>query len=273
MNEKKRPAPDQPVVTVAPESPAQYEKALGLANRLGLELVEVEAMETGFFLLVGATMLTLQQAGPGALGPISVDFTSGVLDYRRRHGGGRRQPLGRAIGLKPGYNPLVIDATAGLGRDSFILACLGCRVQLIERSAIIAVLLEDGVQRAAAHPEIGPLIRDNLHIISGDSIELLPGLAYLQPDVVYLDPMYPVRSKSALVKKEMRLLRELVGPDPDSAALLDAALKTARNRVVVKRPSQAPFLGGQKPATAIKSEKNRFDLYFPFRSLPPVPGP
>jgi 16S rRNA (guanine1516-N2)-methyltransferase len=65
---------------------------------------------------------------------IFIDFASAANTYRRLHGGGNGQPLARAIGLKTYGLPLVvIDATAGLGQDSFVLASLGCHVTMIER--------------------------------------------------------------------------------------------------------------------------------------------
>jgi len=82
-----------------------------------------------------------------------------------------------------------------------------------------------------------------------------------QPDVIYLDPMYPHREKSAAVKKEMRVFQSLVGEDLDADNLLEPALALAKYRVVVKRPSYAPPLNNKKPSTSIKMKKNRFDVY------------
>jgi 16S rRNA (guanine1516-N2)-methyltransferase len=82
-----------------------------------------------------------------------------------------------------------------------------------------------------------------------------------RPDVVYLDPMYPHRSKSALVKKEMRYARAIVGDDEEAPALLATALKTAKERVVVKRPRSAKPLAGPKPTVAIESKNTRYDIY------------
>ena len=126
-----------------------------------------------------------------------------------------------------------------------MLASLGCTVQLIERAPIIAALLRDGLQRAARTPDIGLLVTERLHLITADGRDYLRGLAESQrPEVVYLDPMYPHRQKTALVKKEMRLLRQWVGDDDDAPELLAAALCCAQRRVVVKRPRQAPMLAG-----------------------------
>lgn len=194
---------------------------------------------------------------------IYVDWITGSLGYRRVHGGGRQQPLGRAIGLKPGITPTVVDATAGLGRDAFILACLGCHVTMVERSPVIAALLHDGWRRAQQDNTSGDLVRDRVQLIHADArswLAHLPATHY--PDVIYLDPMYPHReSKSALVKKEMRLFRQIVGDDTDAADLLVTAVKYARHRVVVKRPRLAPTLNAILPTMHIYSKNTRFDVY------------
>ena len=155
----------------------------------------------------------------------------------------------------------MVDATAGLGRDAFVLASLGCNVRLLERSPIIAVLLQDALERARADSEVAS-IASRMQLIQIDARAFLLALADdARPDVVYLDPMYPHRNKSALVKKEMRIFRQLVGDDPDSAELLTAARDIALNRVVVKRPAKAPSLGDQQPTMVIKSPNTRYDIY------------
>ena len=202
--------------------------------------------------------LTLNQEGGES---ILVDFASDAFLYRLAKGGGRRQPMARAMGLKPGYSPLILDATAGLGRDGFLLAALGCRVILCERSPILCALLRDGLTRAAADPRLTAMV-ERITLQTGDSRHLLPALACNErPEVISLDPMFPFRRKSALVKKEMRLVRSLVGEDADTAALLQVALIHAGKRVVCKRPSQAPPLNGPEPDFAITTPKHRFDVY------------
>ncbi|MDA8163671.1 MAG: class I SAM-dependent methyltransferase, partial [Desulfobacteraceae bacterium] len=146
-------------------------------------------------------------------------------------------------------------------RDAFVLASLGCRVKLAERSPIVAALLADGLARAAAHPETSE-IAARLELLPGDSLRLLEEIrGGDRPEVIYLDPMFPSRGKSSLVKKEMRLLREVAGEDPDAARLLAAALRTATVRVAVKRPRLAPPLDGPAPAFVITGQSNRYDIY------------
>jgi len=191
-----------------------------------------------------------------------IDYVSGEIAYRAQHGGGRKQALAKAIGLKPGYSPNVIDATAGLGRDAFVLATLGCHVRMIERSPIMACLLEDALRRAAYYEHLKPWINQCLQLVTGDARQKIPLLCNASTtDVIYIDPMYPPRSKSALVKKEMRFIQALVGKDIDSAELLTIALKYSRKRVVIKRPSYAASVGGPKPSHTIESKNTRYDVY------------
>ena len=192
---------------------------------------------------------------------ILIDFVSGKNAHRRQFGGGRGQPLAKAIGLKKGATPTIIDATAGFARDAFVLANLGCQITLIERNPLIATLIEDALLRAANDDDIAEVIQ-RMSLINYDAIEYLTKLdKQNRPEVIYMDPMYPSREKSALVKKDMRLLHQLAGPDTDSEQLLEAARKTALKRVVVKRPKSAPFVGEQKPATSIESKNTRYDIY------------
>ena len=192
------------------------------------------------------------------LGGIKVDLVEGATAHRRKFGGGRGQDIAKAIGLKHGFTPHILDATAGLGRDAFVLASLGCQVTLMERMPVVAALLDDGLERAKLNSEVSE-IANRMNLVHASSIENMD-LAQ-QVDVVYLDPMYPHREKSAAVKKEMRVFQSLVGEDLDADDLLAPALALAKYRVVVKRPSYAPPLDNKKPSTSIKMKKNRFDVY------------
>ena len=251
-----------PSLAVACEDPRHHEPALALAAHLGVEIVKASDDEHDYLLVFTPTHLELRPQAPEASGPIYVDFAAGRTRHRRLYGGGRGQPLARAVGLKGGATPSVTDATAGLGRDAFVLATLGCDVTLIERSPVIAALLSDAIARAGEDTEIGSLVAKRLRLIEADAIGYLAGLPQdRRPDVVYLDPMYPHRTKSALVKKEMRIFRDLVGEDVDSGDLLSAALGAARRRVVVKRPRPAPALPGPNPTMAISGKNTRFDVY------------
>lgn len=251
------PAANLSVVAI-PDSPEQVGAARRLAYRLGLPLVASSSSQPAIELVLTAQRLELRY--PNLRISVFVDFIKGAMGYRRRHGG-RKQPLARAIGLKNSIYPSVLDATAGLGRDAFVLASLGCRIFLIEQSPIIGMLLEDGLERARQVPETA-LVVARITLIQANSIDWMVKLGIHDlPEVVYLDPMYPERSKSALVKKEMRLLRALIGKDENSPLLLKAALECAQQRVVVKRPRLAPAIEGPKPNFTLESKNTRFDIY------------
>lgn len=189
-----------------------------------------------------------------------IDFISGKNGYRHAKNCTIKQPLAKAVGVKPGFRPTIFDATAGLGGDSFVLACLGCNVFLCERSPILFVLLQDALNRALARHKTSDIVKNKLHLSGKNSILALDNLT-TQPDSIYLDPMYPHRSKSALNKKDMRIIRELVGDDDDSGVLLEKSLTVANNRVAVKRPKGAPYINQQKPSFEIKTKNSRFDIY------------
>ena len=188
---------------------------------------------------------------------LEIDFTSGAVAHRLRFGGGRGQDLPKAVGLKKGANPHVVDATAGLGRDAFLLASLGARVTLIERSAHMYALLEAALEKARTGEMADIAARMDLK--HGDAKALLPGLL---PDVVLVDPMHPPRGNSALVKQEMRQLREIVGEDPDALELIEVALKAAQKRVVLKWPRKAALPQGlPTPSHQIRGKSTRYDVW------------
>ena len=248
-------------VRLEPLAPEFVPQAAAWAERLRLPL----AGEAEYALQLGPEGLQFVELGDDAAGPIRVDFVAGGGAHRRKYGGGNGQMIAKAIGRQPGVRPTVLDATAGLGRDAFVLACLGCALTLIERHPLIAALLEDGLLRAQADPEIGAVAAE-MRLIRGDAIEVMGAWQDEPPQVVYLDPMFPQREKSAQVKKEMRLFRPLAGDDEDAPALLEAALALAINRVVVKRPRKAPAIAGTPPGYVLEGKSSRFDIY-PKKSL------
>ncbi|HGJ5876145.1 MAG TPA: 16S rRNA (guanine(1516)-N(2))-methyltransferase RsmJ [Arsenophonus sp.] len=204
--------------------------------------------------------LQLKKLDEPKLGGIYVDFVSGAMRHRRKFGGGRNEAIAKAVGIKKSYLPTVVDATAGLGRDTFVLAALGCEVRMFERHPVVAALLEDGLQRGYADAEIGSWLRQRMTLLHVSSVNALATLSPT-PDVVYLDPMYPHCRKSALIKKEMRVFQSLVGTDEDADDLLKPAMTIAKRRVVVKRPDYTAHLTTISPQTTIKTKNHRFDIY------------
>ncbi|QKZ06354.1 class I SAM-dependent methyltransferase [Pseudomonas eucalypticola] len=234
------------------------------AQRLALPL-DIDDAE--FALQATEAGLQLQQLGEDAPGPVRVDFVEGAVAHRRLFGGGSGQMIAKAVGVQQGVRPRVLDATAGLGKDAFVLASLGCDMSLIERQPIIGALLEDGLARAAGDLDVGAIV-SRMQLLKGNAIDLIRAWEGEPPQVIYLDPMFPHREKSALVKKEMRLFRPLVGDDMDAPALLAAALALASHRVVVKRPRKAPSIEGPKPSHSLEGKSSRYDIY-PKKALKP----
>jgi 16S rRNA (guanine1516-N2)-methyltransferase len=231
-----------------------------------LRELEVETIsDIDFVLVVAPHAIELQQTGRKAPGPIRAEFTEGAVDHRRKFGGGKGQMIAKAVGIKAGVYPRVLDATAGLGKDSFVLATLGSAVTMIERSPIVHCLLNDGLQRARDYalqdPELFAVLQ-RMHLAQQDSRDYLQSLtAGNFPDVIYLDPMFPERHKTADVKKDMAAFHSLVGKDEDADALLPLALAHANYRVVVKRPRKAPLLNNQAPSYQLEGKSSRYDIY------------
>lgn len=204
--------------------------------------------------------LALHSSEKNAPGGVYVDFLEGALAHRKKFGGGKNQLIAKAVGIKSKEKPFVLDVTAGLGRDAFVLATLGCDVLMCERSPIIYQLLEDGLKRAQKEAWFQQL---HLKLIHADAADYLSTIKdENRPDVICIDPMFPEKNKSALVKKEMRALRDVVGDDVDAGKLLPLALSIAKKRVVVKRARLAPTLTKLKPSLIFEGKSSRFDVYF-----------
>lgn len=150
-----------------------------------------------------------------------------------------------------------VDATAGLGEDAFLLSAAGFNVRLYERDTVIAALLLDALRRAAGVPQLSDIC-SRMQLFCGDSVSALPNFA-VAPDVVLLDPMFPERRKSALIKKKFQLLQQLEKPCSDEKALLDAALSSGARRIVIKRPVNGEFLAGRRPDYSLKGKTIRYD--------------
>jgi 16S rRNA (guanine1516-N2)-methyltransferase len=199
------------------------------------------------------------QTGKSAPGPVSASFLQGKTTHRLMFGGGKGQMIAKAVGLNKGVNPIVLDATAGLAQDAFVLASLGCQVTMLERSPVVAELVAVALEEARSS-EIADIV-SRMNLLAVDACAWLREQTEAVADVIYLDPMYPHRDKTALVKKEMRLFHTLVGETADDAQLLAAALEKARYRVVVKRPRKGETIAGRQPAHQIIGKSCRYDIY------------
>lgn len=252
-------------IAIVSDGPEQQMRAATLAAELDRPLLALEPAardladsELDLVLAVTAGGLELRIPGTHTT-PIRADPARlGAL----RKG---RDDLVRAV-VPSGERPWrVVDATAGVGVDGFHLAAAGAHVTMVERSDVLFVLLRDAWNRGLADPTLHAAAQ-RVQVLHGDALDWIPRLP--APDVVYLDPMYPDRGKSAAKSKEMRLLRELVGGDADAVDLFSVAQSRAQRRVVVKRPAKAPPLGGP-PSGAIGGRSVRFDLYPPGGTLEP----
>lgn len=252
-----------------------------LARVVGLAVLDREPAllaEGALVLGVSDQGLGLYFTGKKAPKPIWVDFLSGANAHRRQFGGGKSQLIAKAVGLKSRYRPHVLDVTAGLGQDGFVLSTLGCKVTLIERVPVVFELLKDGLLRAGKTSDVQlQAIMQRISLMGKNSIEYLSSIdseSNDRPDVIYVDPMFPERQKSAQVKKSMSVFQSLVGSDNDAGELLDLALTRAKYRVVIKRPRKAASIAEQFPdkklpkaGLVLEGKSSRYDIY-PIAKMP-----
>lgn len=192
---------------------------------------------------------------------LQVDFAE--LLPRIQHGRLTKELLVKAarITSSNGPEPIAIDATAGLGEDSFLLAAAGFHVRMYEQNATIASLLRDGLARAEGNCALASVVK-RMHLLEKDSVAALEHCD-TAADVIYLDPMFPSKSKSAATKKKFQLLHALEEPCHNEVELLQAALQAKPQKVVVKRPAKGPHLGSVRPAYSLAGKAVRFDVYTP----------
>jgi 16S rRNA (guanine1516-N2)-methyltransferase len=250
------------VVAVLPATIGDAAEAGALAQRLGLPLLPAGTDVAGdpgcdAVLWVSGTGRSLQLTGPRPPGPVAVDFGAGRMRHRRR--GGANELLGRAVGVGKLQEVAVLDATAGLGQDAFVLADLGCEVLLCERNPLIAELLAAGL--AAAQGSGDPWLVEaaaRMRLSAGDARTRYPAPTV---DVIYLDPMF-AGSRRGAARKEMALFQRLLGgPEQEGDELLAWALRADVARVVVKRALRAPDLGGIAPTHCIRGRAVRYDVH------------
>lgn len=263
---KKRHLSSSVIVSSTINSTTFLQKAEALALKLGLEFIaHADKSESDLLLCYthdGLKLLHRDHLHRPDRYLLFVDFVHGPQGYRLARNRTIKQPLAKAVGIKPGCRPNIFDATAGLGGDSFVFASLGCTVVLAERNPVISALLEDGMQRASLDTRTMDIITKKMTLIAHDSREYLQGKQETF-ETIYLDPMYPHRNSSALSKQSMRTVRKLVGDDDDSSDLIEASLGSGASRIVVKRPKVASPLTSSTPDHVIKMKSSRFDIYFP----------
>jgi len=222
------------------------------------QTVTISQINANFILNLTPRRLQLEELSQKNSNPVYVDFLDPELTFRIKHASKNNEIILKAVGIKNNERPSVLDATAGLGTDAFLLASKGCEVLMLERSPIIGALLQDGLARY--NKQKSGAVKLELLLTSANNY--LARLESKQHDVIYLDPMYPPRIKSALGKKTMRTLHTIVGADEDADEILILAMQQAKKRVVVKRPKFADHLGLLKPDIVFTTNaSSRYDVY------------
>jgi 16S rRNA (guanine1516-N2)-methyltransferase len=187
-----------------------------------------------------------------------IDFTHPKLLYRLTHGGGKKQMIAKACGIGQLKSPTILDACAGFGTDSLVLASLGANVIMVERHRVIATLLQEALTKAKDHPELTSIL-SRITFIHGDAKDIIP---QYKADIIYLDPMFPETGNTALQQKNLQFLKHTVGDDSDADQLLPIACRHAIYRTVVKRPRKAPLIAPHiEPHFSLNGKANRFDIY------------
>lgn len=236
------------LVIVAGEG-ADQAAALELSQHIGVPLSD--AMSDSLTLVMDRTGLSLYGYGMRYQG----DFTPML---RRVTSGRLQHEMLVKITKTKSECPLAVDAAAGMGEDAFLLAAAGYRVQLFEQDPVIAALLKDALRRAQLHEQLTEIV-DRMDLTEGNSIELMPRLTE-QPEIVYLDPMFPPRRKSGLIHKKLQLIQKLEQPCSNEAELLSAAISLHPKKIVIKRPLKGECLAGRKPSYSVKGKAIRYDV-------------
>lgn len=230
---------------------AQRDAAEALARRVGAELTDSPG--DGLTLLIDGSGVSLTGFGLTFRG----DFEENIL--RRLTGGRLEHEMLAHVAKTKAPSPTAVDATAGMGEDSIILAACGYRVTMFEQDPVIAALLRDALRRAKKHPVLGEIV-GRMQLIEGNSIELMPTLPF-NPDVIYLDPMFPARQKSGLINKKLQLIQKLERPCPEEKELFEAALSAKPGKIIIKRPLKGAFLAGREPGYSVKGKAIRYDCF------------
>jgi 16S rRNA (guanine1516-N2)-methyltransferase len=256
-----------PNIQIAFSSNTFKAQAQQLSDKLQLALHADKSSSYDYLLRFSESGLSLVPSADKGYGPIQCDFAGGAHSHRRRFGGGNGQSIAKAVGVSGKFTPQVLDLTAGLGGDAFVLASLGCTVTMLERNPIVHSLLADGLSRGLADAESDKALGEimaRITLIEGNSVDYLQSdseCSAISTDVVYLDPMFPERKKSAKVKKQMQAFHAIVGTDGDADRLLSLAQAVANYRVVVKRPTGAGYLAESKPSYSLEGKSTRYDIY------------
>ncbi len=243
---------EEKLVSIIVKDNSYMEKAKKLAEKLNSKIITDNNSESNLLLQFDEDGLSLVSGNM----KLHQDFTK--IIRRIKQSNLEKELLIHASKIKGKKQDLVaLDATAGMGEDSMLLSAYGFKVNLYEKNPIIVELLKDAIERAKQIPELKE-IASRMNVYEEDSIIAMQNLDY-EPDVILLDPMFPERTKSALIKKKFQILHQIETPCTNEKELLDSAIKAKPKKIVIKRPLKGEFLAGVKPSYSIKGNSIRYD--------------
>jgi 16S rRNA (guanine1516-N2)-methyltransferase len=190
-------------------------------------------------------------------GSLYFDLKKELSSHRQKNYSLKEEPLAKSLAIKKSdSNKMIWDATAGTGKDLMLIKhfVLGTNTKMIafERNPLIYLLLFNGLFHAGI---------TEVKLIYADSLDVFAKKAEVaKPDIIYYDPMYPEKKKSALPRKEMQIFKELIGPDLDTQNFLQHFRAIAKDRVVVKRSLMAEMIAPDATAS-YKGKSTRYDMY------------
>ena len=243
---------EEKLISILVKNDLNMEKAQIISKKLNIEIITESNFKSDLILQLDEDGLALVSDNMKLFG----DFTKTIK--RIKQSNLEKELLIHAAKIKGKKQDLVaIDATAGMGEDSMLLAAYGFQVKLYENNPIIAELLKDALERAQLIPELKEIV-GRMKVFEEDSILAMQNLDY-EPDVILLDPMFPERTKSALIKKKFQILHKIETPCTNEKELLDSAIKANPKKIVIKRPLKGEYLAGVKPNYSVKGNSIRFD--------------
>ena len=243
---------EEKLISILVKNNSNIEKAKRISEKLNIEIKTEENIESDLILQFDEDGLSLVSKNMKLHG----DFTNTIR--RIKQSNLEKELLIHAAKIKGKKQDLIaIDATAGMGEDSLLLAAYGFKVNLYEKNPIIAELLKDALERAKQTPELKEIVA-RMEVFEEDSIIAMSKLDY-KPDVILLDPMFPERTKSALIKKKFQILHQIETPCTNEKELLDSAIKANPKKIVIKRPLKGEYLAGIKPSYSVKGNSIRYD--------------
>ncbi|MBQ3265138.1 MAG: class I SAM-dependent methyltransferase [Ruminococcus sp.] len=240
---------DYPGLVIVKGEGVADDAALALSKHLGAPLSDSPGE--------GLTLM-LEQDGLSLVG-YGLRFQGDFTQMLRRISGGRlsHEMLVRIVKTRS-ERPIAFDAAAGMGEDALLLAAAGYTVYLFEQDAVIAALLRDAIHRAKRRSDLKEIV-GRMILTEGNSIELMQTVPE-QPEIIYLDPMFPARRKSGLINKKLQLIQKLEQPCAQEQELLEAALALHPKKIVIKRPLNGVYLAGRKPSYTVKGKAIRYDV-------------